>query len=77
MPKLVNVKNYFYPKNAFVFISVYLRQEPSFEMLGLVFDVYETKANDTFNYWLDDLGVTRKTIFSHDNIKATQFLSNH
>jgi len=26
-----------------------------FEILGLLFDISKTKANDTFNYWLDIL----------------------
>lgn len=34
---------------------VYLRQKPIFEILGLLFDVSKTKANDTFNYWLEIL----------------------
>lgn len=34
---------------------IYLRQKPIFEVLGLLFDVSKTKANDTFNYWLDIL----------------------
>ncbi|WP_223265516.1 helix-turn-helix domain-containing protein [Nostoc sp. 'Peltigera membranacea cyanobiont' 210A] len=31
---------------------VYLRQKPTFEILGLLFDVSRTKANNTFNYWV-------------------------
>ncbi|MBD6621325.1 transposase [Komarekiella sp. 'clone 1'] len=31
---------------------VYLRQKPIFEILGLLFDVSKTKANDAFNYWI-------------------------
>ncbi|MFW9261309.1 transposase [Nostoc sp. CALU 546] len=31
---------------------VYLRQKPTFEILGLLFDVSKTKANDAFNYWI-------------------------
>ncbi|MEH2374874.1 transposase family protein [Nostoc sp.] len=34
---------------------VYLRQKPIFEILGLLFDFSKTKANDTFNYWVDIL----------------------
>ncbi|WP_414530953.1 transposase, partial [Nodularia chucula] len=34
---------------------VYLRQKPIFEILGLLFDISKTKANDTFNYWVDIL----------------------
>ena len=37
---------------------VYLRQKPIFEILGLLFDVSKTKANDTFNYWLEILRET-------------------
>lgn len=32
---------------------VYLRQKPIFEILALLFDISKTKANDTFNYWVD------------------------
>ncbi|NES71508.1 MAG: transposase, partial [Okeania sp. SIO2D1] len=31
----------------------YLRQKPTFEVLGLLFDVSRTKANNTFNYWVE------------------------
>lgn len=34
---------------------VYLRQKPTFEILGLLFDISRTKANDTFHYWIDIL----------------------
>ncbi|MBA3921211.1 MAG: transposase family protein [Nostocaceae cyanobacterium] len=34
---------------------VYLRQKPTFEILGLLFDVSRTKANNTFNYWIEIL----------------------
>lgn len=34
---------------------VYLRQKPTFEILGLLFDISKTKANDAFNYWVDIL----------------------
>ena len=34
---------------------VYLRQKPIFEILALLFDISKTKANDTFNYWVDIL----------------------
>jgi hypothetical protein len=30
----------------------YLRQLPTFEVLGLHFGVSKTEANDTFHYWL-------------------------
>jgi len=30
----------------------YLRQMPTFEVLGLHFSVSKTEANDTFHYWL-------------------------
>lgn len=33
----------------------YLRQAPTFEVLGLLFEVSKTTANDTFNYWLKAL----------------------
>jgi len=50
----VDVLLKFYPRKAFVFV-LYLRQKPIFEILGLLFDISKTKANDTFNYWLDIL----------------------
>jgi len=34
---------------------VYLRQKPIFEILGLLFDISKTSANDAFNYWVDIL----------------------
>lgn len=34
----------------------YLRQMPTFEVLGLQFGVSKTEANDTFHYWLEILG---------------------
>lgn len=34
---------------------VYLRQKPIFEILGLLFDVSKTKANNAFNYWIEIL----------------------
>lgn len=34
---------------------IYLRQKPIFEILGLLFDVSKTKANDKFNYWIEIL----------------------
>jgi hypothetical protein len=30
-----------------------LRQKPTFQIPGLWFDVSRTKANNTFNYWLE------------------------
>ncbi|OUL23020.1 IS5 family transposase [Nostoc sp. RF31YmG] len=30
----------------------YLRQMPTFEILGMHFDISKTEANDTFHYWL-------------------------
>lgn len=30
----------------------YLRQMPTFEVLGMHFDISKTEANDTFHYWL-------------------------
>jgi hypothetical protein len=30
----------------------YLRQMPTFEVLGLQFGISKTEANDTFHYWL-------------------------
>lgn len=37
----------------------YLRQMPTFEVLGLQFGVAKTEANDTFHYWL---GIFRKIL---------------
>lgn len=34
---------------------MYLRQKPIFEILGLLFDISKTSANDAFNYWVDIL----------------------
>ena len=34
---------------------VYLRQKPTFEILGLLFDISRTKAHETFHYWIDIL----------------------
>ncbi|AUB41744.1 Mobile element protein [Nostoc flagelliforme CCNUN1] len=31
---------------------IYLRQKPTFDILGLFFDISKTKANDAFNYWV-------------------------
>lgn len=35
---------------------IYLRQFTTFQLLGIQFDVSETTANDTFNYWVPILG---------------------
>jgi len=35
----------------------YLRQMPTFEILGMQFDVSKTEANDTFHYWIKILRV--------------------
>ena len=43
------------PKEGVCLCLVYLRQKPTFEILGLLFDISKTKANDAFNYWLDIL----------------------
>lgn len=43
------------PKEGICLCLVYLRQKPIFEILGLLFDISKTKANDTFNYWVDIL----------------------
>ncbi len=34
---------------------IYLRQKPTFDILGLLFDISRTKAHDTFHYWIDIL----------------------
>jgi hypothetical protein len=37
----------------------YLRQMPTFEVLGLQLGISKTEANDTFHYWL---GILRKIL---------------
>ncbi|MDZ8186251.1 MAG: transposase family protein [Nostoc sp. ChiSLP02] len=41
------------PKEGICLCLVYLRQKPIFEILGLLFDISKTKANDAFNYWVN------------------------
>lgn len=43
------------PEEGVCLCLVYLRQKPIFEILGLLFDISKTKANDTFNYWVEIL----------------------
>lgn len=43
------------PKEGVCLCLVYLRQKPIFEILGLLFDISKTKANDAFNYWIEIL----------------------
>ncbi|MEH2166039.1 MAG: transposase family protein [Nostoc sp.] len=43
------------PKEGVCLCLLYLRQKPIFEILGLLFDVSKTKANDAFNYWVEIL----------------------
>ncbi len=43
------------PKLGVCLCLVYLRQKPIFEILGLLFDISKTKANDAFNYWVEIL----------------------
>jgi hypothetical protein len=43
------------PKSGGCLCLVYLRQKPTFEILGLLFDISKTKANDAFNYWVEIL----------------------
>ena len=45
---------------------LYLRQKPIFELLGLLFDVSKTKANDAFSYWIE---VLRDILPAHSNGK--------
>ncbi|MEH2405472.1 helix-turn-helix domain-containing protein [Nostoc sp.] len=40
------------PKEGVYLCLVYLRQKPTFDILGLLFDISKTKANDAFNYWV-------------------------
>jgi hypothetical protein len=39
-------------RNQILLTLVYLRQYPTFQMLGLQFGVSESTANDIFHYWL-------------------------
>jgi len=36
-------------------LSSIFEAKPIFEILGLLFDVSKTKANDAFNYWIEIL----------------------
>jgi hypothetical protein len=38
-------------KEQIILTLVYLRQMTTFQLLGIQFDVSESTANDTFNYW--------------------------
>lgn len=40
------------PKNQIILTLIYLRNSPTFQLLGLQFGVSETTANDIFHYWL-------------------------
>ncbi|MCC5660846.1 transposase family protein [Nostoc sp. XA010] len=40
------------PKEGVCLCIVYFRQKPTFGILGLLFDISKTKANDAFNYWV-------------------------
>lgn len=46
---------------------VYLRQKPIFEILGLLFDISKTSANDAFNYWVD---ILREILPAHSNVRS-------
>ena len=43
------------PKEGICVCLVDLRQKPTFEILGLLFDLWRTKANNIFNYWVEIL----------------------
>jgi Helix-turn-helix of DDE superfamily endonuclease len=43
------------PKSGGCLCLIYLRQKPIFEILGLLFEISKTKANDAFNYWVESL----------------------
>ena len=43
------------PKEGVCLCLVDLRQKPTFEIPGLLFDVSRRKANNRFNYWLEIL----------------------
>lgn len=42
-------------KEQIILTLVYLRHLTTFQLLGIQFGVSESTANDTFNYWLDNL----------------------
>jgi hypothetical protein len=43
------------PKEGVCLCLVDLRQKPTFKILGLVFDLWRKKANNTLNYWVEIL----------------------
>ncbi len=43
-------------KEQIILTLVYLRHLTTFQLLGIQFGVSESTANDTFNYWLPNLG---------------------
>ncbi|WP_347242570.1 transposase family protein [Nostoc sp. FACHB-888] len=51
----VENQNYLY-KEQIILTLVYLRHLTTFQLLGIQFGVSESTANDTFNYWLPNLG---------------------
>ncbi|WP_370568056.1 helix-turn-helix domain-containing protein [Fortiea sp. LEGE XX443] len=40
------------PEESICLCLFYLRQMPTFEVLGMHFDVSKTEANSTFHHWL-------------------------
>jgi len=53
MPKEVDVKLRCQLRRGLSLSSIF--EKPIFEILGLLFDVSKTKANDAFNYWIEIL----------------------
>jgi len=51
---VVDVLLKFYQGRRLSLFSIF-EAKADFEILGLLFDISKTKANDTFNYWLDIL----------------------
>lgn len=47
-----DVKNYYQPLSKFDGSLFYLRQIPTFEILGMLFGVSKSEANVTFHYWI-------------------------
>jgi len=54
MPKEVDVKLRCQLRRGLSLSSIF-EAKPIFEILGLLFDVSKTKANDAFNYWIEIL----------------------
>ena len=62
------------PKEGVCLCLVYLRQKPIFEILGLLFDISKTKANDSFNYWVD---ILREILPASQMEEVSKFSQNY